>query len=161
MHAAAAEVGDLPGSVEPVDGLAVDTKGTGGQVGLDAAQGLSGQDVQFDAGQRPDAGVEDAVRCGGAGNPVALAPASSNPSPTPRARRRPPDLRTTSTPAHPGWRHSPDSPGRPSCRGWSAHGWPPGQLGPRRQQRRLRPPVILLQSLSIEHLLDTLMHQIR
>jgi hypothetical protein len=37
---------------------------------LDASEAFAGQDVQFDADERPDGGIEDAVRGGGAGEAV-------------------------------------------------------------------------------------------
>ena len=52
-------------------GSPVGAERAGVEVGLDAAEGLAGQDVQLDADQRAGRRVEDAVRGGGAAEPVA------------------------------------------------------------------------------------------
>src|SRR4051794_3829778 len=47
VDAPAAEAGDLAGRVETVDRVAVGAQGAGVEVGLDAAEGLAGEDVEF------------------------------------------------------------------------------------------------------------------
>ena len=71
VHAAAAEAGGFAGRVESPDDLAVIAEHAGVEIGLEAAQRLAGQDVELDRDQRAVVGIEDAVRFGGADQPVA------------------------------------------------------------------------------------------
>jgi hypothetical protein len=62
MYTAATEPGDLSGGIQAVNGIAVRTKGARGQISLNAAQGLTGQDVHLHPDQRRGVRVEDAMR---------------------------------------------------------------------------------------------------
>jgi hypothetical protein len=77
VHAAAAEPGDLPGGEQAGHraGRPDPAEHPAGQVGLQAAQGLAGQDVEPDGDQRPGLGIQYLVRRGGPGQPVAAEPA--------------------------------------------------------------------------------------
>jgi hypothetical protein len=80
VDSSAAEAGDLTGCVQPRDGRPVGTQCPRRQIGLDTAEGLSGQDVKFHADQRTGLRVEDAVWCRGARNAVAqVTPGVSDP----------------------------------------------------------------------------------
>ena len=71
MHAAAAEPVDLAGGVQPGQRLAGGGQAAAGQVGLEAAEGLAGQDVQAYGDQRAGLRVEQPVRPGDPDQPVA------------------------------------------------------------------------------------------
>ncbi|PQM48504.1 hypothetical protein C1Y40_01274 [Mycobacterium talmoniae] len=71
VHTAAAEPGHLPGRVQPVERAAVGLEYPGVQVGFQAAQSLSGQDVQLDRDQRPGLRVGQPVRGHHPAQPVA------------------------------------------------------------------------------------------
>lgn len=75
VDAAAAEAGGLACRVQARDRCAALGQDARGQVGLQATEGLAGEDVQLDGDQRARGGVEDAVRRGGADEPVAEEPA--------------------------------------------------------------------------------------
>src|SRR4051812_46011633 len=70
VHAAASKAGDLTCGIQPGDRLTVESQCPGRQVGLDAAQGLSRQDVKLDPDERSCVGIEDAVRGCGASDAV-------------------------------------------------------------------------------------------
>src|SRR5690606_35226594 len=71
VDSAAAEAGRLADRVQAGDGLAAGAEGAGVEVGLDAAEGLAGQDVELYPDQRAGLRVEEAVRRDGAAEPVA------------------------------------------------------------------------------------------
>src|SRR5260370_17258222 len=71
VHAAAAEAGGFAGRVKPRHDLAVAAEHAGVEVGLEAAQRLAGQDVEFYGNQRSVLGIENPVRLCGADQPVA------------------------------------------------------------------------------------------
>jgi len=77
VHPAAAEPGDLPGSEQAGHrpGGPDPAEHPAGQVGLQAAEGLAGQDVEPDGDQRAGLGIQDLVQRGGPGQPVAAEPA--------------------------------------------------------------------------------------
>ncbi len=77
MHAPAAESGRLAGRVQPGQRVAGAGEDPGGQVGLQAAEGLAGQDGQPYGDQRAGLGVQDPVRGGRADQPVAEVPAGA------------------------------------------------------------------------------------
>jgi hypothetical protein len=74
VYATAAKARHFTRRIETGDGLAVESEGAGGKVGLNAAQRFSGQDVQLHTDEGPGLWVEDAVRCGGASDAVAQVP---------------------------------------------------------------------------------------
>src|SRR5205814_4001302 len=71
VHAAAAETGGFTGRVKSPDDLAIAAEHAAVQIGLETAQRLAGQDVEFHRDQRTVLGVEDAMRLGGADQFVA------------------------------------------------------------------------------------------
>src|ERR1700730_10293422 len=71
VHAAAAEAGGFADRVKPGDDLAVTGEYAGGEVGLETAQRLAGQDVELHRDQWTMGGIEDPVRLGGADQAVA------------------------------------------------------------------------------------------
>src|SRR5690348_1654399 len=71
VQAASAKSGDLTGRVETRDGLPVLTQRPRIQVGLNPAQGFTGQGVEFDADERPSGRVEDPVGRSGPAETVA------------------------------------------------------------------------------------------
>src|SRR4051795_2962544 len=66
VHAAAAETGGFAGGVEAGDDLAILAEHARVEVGLETAQRLAGQDVEFYCDQWAMRGIEDAVRSCGA-----------------------------------------------------------------------------------------------
>ncbi len=64
MDTASAEARHLAGGVEPCQWRAVGAEHLAVEVGLDAAQGLSGQDIEADSDERAVRRVQDPVRCG-------------------------------------------------------------------------------------------------
>jgi hypothetical protein len=70
VHAAAAEAGDLARGIEAGKGLARCLEHARGQVRLQTAERLAGEDVQADGDQRAGVGVEDPVRRRDAGDLV-------------------------------------------------------------------------------------------
>src|ERR1043166_5525811 len=71
VHAAAAETGGFAGGVKAGDDLAVLAEHARVEIGLESAQRLAGQDVEFYGNQRAVRGVEDAVRSRGTDQLVA------------------------------------------------------------------------------------------
>src|SRR5258708_1392573 len=61
-HAAAAETGGFAGGVEAGHDLAIAAEHPRVEVGLESAQRLAGQDVEFYRDQRAVRGIENAVR---------------------------------------------------------------------------------------------------
>ena len=61
MHTATAEAACLACRVEAGDGVALGIQSTSGEVGLDAAEALAGQDVQLHRDQRSGLGVKNLV----------------------------------------------------------------------------------------------------
>ena len=70
MHPAAAEAGRLAGGVQAVEHRAVGFEHPAIEVGFQAAQRLSGQDVQLDRDQRTRLRVGEPVRGDDAADPV-------------------------------------------------------------------------------------------
>ena len=53
MHTAATETGDLACGIEARQHRSISAQAPPGKIGLDAAEGLAGQDVQLDGDKRP------------------------------------------------------------------------------------------------------------
>lgn len=66
MHTAAAEAGSLASGVQPREGRAVCAHDVAGEVSLDTAEGLAGEQVHADGDEGAVFGVEEAVRRGDA-----------------------------------------------------------------------------------------------
>ena len=71
MHAAAAEAAHLARGIHPRERLAAGPQHAAGEVGLEPAERLAGEDVEADGDERARLGVEQPVRARDADQPVA------------------------------------------------------------------------------------------
>src|ERR1700732_2959879 len=71
VHAAAAKAGRFADGVKPRHDLAVPAEYAGIKIGLETAERLAGQDIEFHRDQRAMGGIENPVRAGGTDQGVA------------------------------------------------------------------------------------------